>query len=398
MARIGIYGGSFNPPHIGHTTAAAALVSALALDRLLVVPAAQPPHKTLAEGSPSAEERAELVRLAFAAVPKAELCTLELAREGPSYTVDTLLELKAQLPDDELFLIMGTDMLLSFASWYQPGKICELAALAVMRRSEDEAVWTKVRQTAQELQFRTNARVEFVKNDCIEVSSTTVRRLLALNAPAFLDPAVEARIKQQGLYQYGADRRGLPFERLREVSLALHDEKRRPHVVGCSDTAVELAAHWGEDTELARRAGILHDVTKALKGAEQVLLCDRFGVQLSELERQNPKLLHARTGAAVAEQIFGEPPEVVSAIRWHTTGRADMTTLEKIIYLADYMEPNRSFDGVQTLRRLVREDLNAAMVEGLAMSIELLRRRRSVIDQSTLDAWRYYATERSLQP
>ena len=397
MARIGIYGGSFNPPHLGHTTAASALVKALCLDRLLVVPAAQPPHKKLPQGSPTAKDRAELVRLAFANVPKAELCTIELEREGLSYTVDTLRLLRQQYPDDELLLIMGTDMLLSFSDWYRPYEICALAALAVMRRSEDDALWEKVLKKALEYESSMNARVVFVKNECVDISSTSVRRLLALGIPAFLEHKEEERIVSGGFYSVGESLQDLPFDRLREISLSLHNEKRRPHVLGCSETAGALALHWGVSETSARRAGILHDITKAFEGSVQLLLCERLGAPPSEIEQKNPKLLHAKTGAAVARQVFGESEEVESAIRWHTTGRADMTTLEKIIYLADYMEPNRSFDGVETLRALVWEDLDAAMVAGLHMTIELLRRKGAVIDQNTVETWRYYALERSKQ-
>lgn len=397
MARIGVYGGSFNPPHEGHTTAAAALVRELALDRLLVVPAAQPPHKTLPPGSPSAQTRVELVRLAFADVPRAELCTIELQREGPSYTVDTLTQLRQQFPNDELFFIMGTDMLLSFSSWYRPEEICSLAVLAVMRRSENDVLWAKVQKEAQSLQQSMDARFVFVKNECVEISSTSVRRLLALGIPAFLAPTAEARIRADGLYLSGTSLKNLPFEQLRDVSLSLHNEKRKPHVLGCSETAGQLALHWGENEALALRAGILHDVTKAFESSVQLVLCERLCEATSAIERRNPKLLHAKTGAAVAREVFGEPEPIVQAIRWHTTGRAGMTVLEKIIYLADYMEPNRSFDGVQTLRELVWKNLNAAMYEGLSMSIELLRRKQSTFDQNTLEAWRYYATERSKQ-
>jgi nicotinate-nucleotide adenylyltransferase len=183
MARVGIYGGSFNPPHVGHSLAAREMTDRLGLDRLLIVPAAVPPHKALPDGSPGAADRLELCRLAFAGIPKAEVCDLELRREGPSYTIDTLRSLRQSLPDDELFLMMGTDMLLSFDLWREPEEIARLATLAVVHREESEAVWDEVRRKAASLSRTLPARIVLVENRCVQVSSTTVRRLLALGAP-----------------------------------------------------------------------------------------------------------------------------------------------------------------------------------------------------------------------
>ena len=390
MARIGIYGGSFNPPHVGHSLAAEEMVKHLELDRLLIMPAATPPHKVLPAGSPTAEERLLLCRRTFASLPQAEVSDLELRREGPSYTVDTLRILKEACPGDELYLIMGTDMLLSFDTWREPETIASMATLAVMDREESQSVRQQVREKAELFSRTLHARIVLVPNRCVEISSTAVRRLLAMGAPGWLAPEAERLILQNGWYLSGADLRNLPYDRLREVSLSLHDEKRRPHVIGCSETARALAERWGADPIAAERAGILHDITKALSETEQLHLCQKYAIVLTELQREVPKLLHAKTAAAVAEAVFGESEAVCEAIRWHTTGKADMNTLEKIIYIADYMEPNRCFPGVEALRDRVWEDLDAAIFLGLDQSVRLLRRQGRIIDPDSLSAWAYY--------
>ena len=397
MSRVGIYGGSFNPPHTGHILAARELVERLELDELLIVPAANPPHKTLPAGSPSPEERFALCQAAFSGVPRARVCDLELKRQGMSYTVDTLTQLRRERPEDELILVMGSDMLLSFRSWYQPERILALAALAVVRRDESPSTWEKVAAECQALRRERGARILIVENRCVTVSSTTVRRLLAMKAPYCLDPRTEGMILEKGWYLTGADLKNLPFEELKRVSLSLHDEKRRPHVEGVSDTALALAEHWGADPEDARRAGILHDVTKALGPKEQLHICEKYAMMIPELYRQNPKLLHAKTGAVIAREVFGENQAVVQAINWHTTGRLGMSLLDEIIYIADYMEPNRCFPGVEILRKLVWTDMNAAMFQGLDQSVTLLQKQGRVIDPESLEAWRYYqnVTERS---
>ena len=131
MMRIGIYGGSFNPPHTGHILAVSELIRNLKLDLLLIVPAADPPHKSLPDGSPTPEERLSLCSTAFAEIPGVEICDIEVRRNGKSYTVDTLTELRTLYPHDELILVMGTDMFLSFGTWREPEQIAALASMAV---------------------------------------------------------------------------------------------------------------------------------------------------------------------------------------------------------------------------------------------------------------------------
>lgn len=183
-----------------------------------------------------------------------------------------------------------------------------------------------------------------------------------------------------------ADCRNMTDDELQITALSLLKESRVNHVLGCARTAVQLAELWGVSQRDAYRAGILHDVTKALPGALQLELCDRYGVELDSFSRENPKTIHAITGAAVAQKVFGEDEAVVLAIESHTTGKKNMNTLEKIIYIADYMEPNRNFEGVEELRRLAYSDLDAALKMGLEMSIALLREQGRAICPRSLEA------------
>jgi nicotinate-nucleotide adenylyltransferase len=130
-------------------------------------------------------------------------------------------------------------------------------------------------------------------------------------------------------------------------------------------------------------------VTKAIDGEDQLLLVDKYDIMISDFERSNPKLLHAKTGAAVAEHVFGESPEVVKAIYWHTTGKADMSLMEKIIYLADYMEPTRSFPGVERLRQVTFENLDQGLLMGLELCIEELVRENKTVCSDSADARDY---------
>ncbi len=385
MARIGIYGGSFDPPHLGHILAAKEFRRVLELDKLLLIPAAVPPHKSLAEGSPDGKTRAELLQLAAKDLPFAQVDDIELRREGISYTVDTVRALREEYPEDELFLCMGTDMFESFSSWRQPEEIAAMTTVAMAHRVDADR--NRLAELTESFERNFGKAPILIENEHIEISSTHVRRLLILGgAEQYVSPQVLKKIEEKGLYGVGMCRKDLSFEELKAQSLRLHKKKRIAHVIGCSETAKRLALIHGADPVDAERAGILHDVTKALTGEDQLRLCEKYGMMISEFERKHTKLLHAVTGAAVAREVFGENDAVCQAIRWHTSGRADMTTLEKIIYIADYMEPNRDFPGVDRLRQLAESDLDAALLLGLEMTAAHLREQGAEMGRHSIEA------------
>ncbi|MBQ2382515.1 MAG: nicotinate (nicotinamide) nucleotide adenylyltransferase [Oscillospiraceae bacterium] len=385
MARIGIYGGTFDPPHMGHVCAAREAVRALGLDLLLVIPDRIPPHKERPADAPSPEQRLEMTKLAFAGDGKIRVTDLELRREGKSYTYETVEQLRAQYPDDELILLMGTDMFLSFHQWKYPERILAHVSLAVFYRGdkgEKDAV--AARKAEMEAQGH---EVLLVQNPVVEISSTSLRRMLVFRcAGPFLPEGVGDYIHQNGLYGTGRDYRGLPMEELEPVVLSLLKKSRVAHVLGCRDTCVALAERWGADRTDAGRAGMLHDVTKALDGPLQLTLCQEYGTILDDFGKKYPKTLHALTGALVAERIFGEGEPVVTAIRHHTTGRGHMGLLEKIVYVADYMEPNRDFPGVDRLRELAFSDIDAALKLGLEFTLEHLKRLGDEVSPESREA------------
>ena len=272
--KIAVYGGSFNPPHLGHAAAARTVAEALRPDKFLIIPDHLPPHKEMVEDSPTPEQRMELCALAFAAIPGAEISDMEIRREGKCYNAHTVGWLRELVPVEVLWVYYS---------------------------AQPELSW------------------------------------------------------------------------LREKAYAWLKPKRIAHVAGCESEAVKLAMRWGEDPETAAEAGILHDITKKLNFEEQLILCGKYGIINDNLELGSPKLLHAKTGAALARDLFGVSDRVYNAIRWHTTGKPDMTLLEKIIYLADYIEPTRDFPGVEKLRELCYEDIDAAMALGRSMSLAHIR-------------------------
>ncbi len=385
MEKIGIYGGTFNPPHVGHVHVARHAMEALCLDKLLMIPSHTPPHKTLAADTPLPEERLQLLQMTFGEEEKVEISTLELERGGISYTFDTVAALQTRYPKAQLYLLVGTDMLLSFDRWYRYRELLQKVTLAVFYRGEKEEE-SRILQKKTELEAQ-GASIVLMENPVVPISSTQLRRMMVFGcAGEYLPESIQSYITEKGLYSTCRNFKKLSMEELEQVVVSLLKPNRVAHVLGCRDTARELARRWGADEQDAARAGLLHDITKALSAPLQLQVCRTYGVSLSRFASQNPKTLHALTGSLVAQRIFGENPRVVAAICSHTTGKPDMNTLEKIIYVADYMEPNRDFPGVEQLRSLAYTDLDGALQLGLEMTISMLKQQGREISPESREA------------
>ena len=388
--RIGMFGGTFNPPHNGHVTMVRAAVAQLGLDKLLIVPDCVPPHKPLPSGV-TARQRYDMAALMAAPVGRmAEASDIELRRTGKSYTSETLKILRQQYPDAELWLLMGSDMFLSLHMWHEPEVICELAHIGAFCRVEED-IRTAMERQKDLLERQYQAHVALLNNpELIELSSTDVRAALAAGQGRDLVPdAVWGYVQREHLYGTTADLKHLTVDELRPIAMSYLKPKRMPHVLGTEEEAARLARRFGADETKARVAGLLHDCTKKLDMTEQLALCEKYGIQLDPLERKALKLLHAKTGAAIARHVYGVDDEVYQAILYHTTGRANMTLLEKILYLADYIEPSREFANdpdVVRLRETVYDDLDRGLLLGLTMTVQEMEDMGNPVHHDTLDA------------
>ena len=396
--RIGIYGGTFDPPHNGHIAAAKAAMERLSLDKLLLIPTFIPPHKALPAGAASPRQRYDMAVLATAALgKKAEVLDMELERGGPSYTWETLRLLRSRYPEDELWLLMGSDMFLTLQDWREPRQVMALARIGAFSRMESGEADAFARQKAF-LEREYGADVTVIPNpQAVELSSTEVRQALAQGGgEALLPPAVYGYVLREKLYGTHKTLTGLTPDELRPIALSYLKPKRMPHVLGTEQEAVRLVRRYGGDETQARIAALLHDCTKKLDMAEQLALCAAYDIPLDELEQRALKLLHSKTGAAVARRVFGVEDAVYAAIWYHTTGKPDMTRLEKIIYLADYIEPSRDFPGVEELRKAVYEDLDHGLLLGLTMTIQEMEEMGNPVHHLTRDA-RDYLLKRGIR-
>ena len=387
--KIGVYGGTFNPPHLGHVTAAQAVMDLLGLDLLYLVPAGLPPHKELPPGTPTGRQRLDMTRFAFRSIDdRTETLDLELCRPGKSYTAETLDAIRAQQPDADLWLLMGADMFLTLQYWRHAEQILSTAGIAAFGRTEADTEELFSVQREWLMKTYPQARIfTLTVPGVIDISSTRLRELLAKGQGAqFLPPAVYGYILREHLYHTNADLKHLTLSQLRAAALSYLKRERVPHVLGTEQEAIRLALRYGGDVEKARRAALLHDCTKRLDREAQLQLCQRYGIEPDETEKQAWKLLHAKTGAAIAREIYALDEESVNAIRYHTTGRAHMTLLEKIIYLADYIEPSRDFPGVNALRAAVYEDLDKGLKMALEMTLREMSERGDPVHRATREA------------
>jgi len=175
-----------------------------------------------------------------------------------------------------------------------------------------------------------------------------------------------------------------------EIIKNVLDEKRYVHTKGVVNTAIQLSDKYGSSKEKALIAAYLHDYAKPLKYDESLKLIEEFGIILDDETLENPELLHAPLGMAFAKYKFGiNDEEILDAIRYHTTGKENMALLTKIIYLADLIEPNRNFDGVDRIRKVAFKDLDQALIISMNNTIVYLIQKNSIIHSDTYKARNY---------
>ena len=382
--RIAIFGGSFNPPHLGHRAVVQNVMEQIKPDCFMIIPDNIPPHKELESGSPDSRARLQLCRLNFSDIEGIQISKIEINREGRSYTADTIENLRMSLPEDELLFVMGTDMLLSFEEWYHFEYLLQQLTLVVLARNDGDAA--EITNHAEYLINKYDAKIEFVDCPALPMSSTQIRaKLKVREGNDLLHDDVYAQIIRDRLYDAQVN-----LDWLEERIRPLHKKKRMNHVIGVKEEAIRLAKRWNIDPDTAAEAGLLHDVTKKMTDSDQLILLDKYGIIISNVERENTKLLHAITGAEYAREQFGVSDEIYGAIRWHTTGKPDMSMLEKIIYLADCIEPNREYPNVDILRERCYENINDAMELALKMSLDVISERGDPIHPKTREAYEWY--------
>jgi len=362
MSKV-IFGGTFDPVHIGHVGVVQKLRQAY--DEVVVMPCALSPFKTATRATDG--DRLAMCRLAFSGMDGVSVSDYEIARGGVSYTADTL----RAFPD--CAFSVGGDSFLSLGSWREADYLAtrEVALVARGDGALDEAI---------RIWRARGGRVRLLGKEP-EVSSTVVRLKIGLGLPCEeLSEAVADYVRAHRLYAaYGEyftlyERFGLKPSRIE-------------HTKGVALTALLLAMRYGVDEEKAVDAALLHDLAKYVSPAQ----CKELGVALPEFVfSMPPPVQHAFVGAELAEQLLGRSAEIGNAIRYHTTARPAMTDLEKIVCLADYIEPNRDFCGLEDVRAAAERGLDEAVCKMLEKTLAYLSGAREEIAPLSVEAYEYY--------
>ncbi len=379
--KIGVFGGTFNPPHLGHKRLSELAIEKAGLDKVLIIPTATPPHKTAFDLA-SGKDRIKMCQLTFDE-DDFEVSDIEIKREGKSYTVDTVSELKSLYPDDELYLVIGSDMLLSFDRWYRYRDILALVKLCVISRENEVSVFDLKSYAEEKLGlFEENGDFIIIDAEPFLCSSTSLREKIKKgeSIAELCHGGTALYISDKGLYNEDyADYIGLLKEKLKE--------KRFIHSLNVADCAYALAEKYGADRKKAYLAGLLHDVMKNANDDEQLQIIEKGGIMLSCAEKHNKKTWHAVSGEAyLRTQLYITDEEILSAVRYHTTGKGGMSLLDKVIFVADFISVDRDYDDVDVMRNFSwNVGLDEACLYGLKYTIKELCEGGYVIHKDSID-------------
>ena len=378
MRRIGVMGGTFNPIHLSHIMIAARAYDMLGLDKVWFMPSKQPGYKKI-EYIPSEEDRCALINEAIKPYPFFELSDFELKREGITYSADTFRLLKEQNPDDKYYFIIGGDSLDYFVEWHNPDIILRNCTLVVApRATENKAisdskafVECEYAATARKIRERFTVKepdgslfvpeIIFLSSPLVSIASSDIRDYLkcGIDVNGLIPKAAISYIKEKGLYEY---------EWFASVKAELKEKikpKRYQHILNVAEMSFKLAKLHGYDPVKAYTAGLLHDCAKYLSEEEMLNEVDRLGIEADEVERRQARnLLHSKVGAKWAKDKYGiEDEDIINAISYHTTGRPEMSVLEKIVYMSDVIEPGRDMEytpSLEVIRSVATYDLDLA--------------------------------------
>lgn len=380
MKKVGIMGGSFNPIHMGHLILAESAFEQAGLDKILFMPLKNPPHKDKSTMI-SDNHRVNMVSLAIEGNPHFDLSKLEIERKGTTYTVDTLRILTNENPDTNYYFIVGADSFLMMEKWKNPKELFELATILVADR--DKQGRDKLAKHYKFLKEEYGTKAIFIDIPNIDLSSASIRERINKNKSIryMVPDKVWEYINKDLIDQI--------------IKIRLEDrlgQSRYRHSLGVSEVARDLAIIYNYDEEKAALAGILHDCAKYLSDDELLDEARKNKLLISEEEKEVPSLLHGKVGAIYAGKVYGiEDEDVFNAIFYHTTGRPDMSLLEKIIFTADYIEPSRKeIPGINKIRITAYNELDKAVYMILKNTLEHLKDTGLVIEKSTEDAFRYY--------
>jgi len=356
MGKILLFGGTFDPPHIGHRHLVDSALQQESFDRVFLIPAYIPPHKDH-HPSLSFEVRKWLLQDRFGDIKGLEVLDIEQQRGGKSYTIDTVTALQKQYPNDILYLLIGSDMFLSFERWYCAEQLLEQLVLVVGSRFKGDRARLDAHKKHLEKQYACKG-ILLCTMEAVECASSDLR----------------------------AAGDGLAERALLHISTEF-DLKRARHIMSVADYARTLAPRFGINSEKAYLAGLLHDCTKCYPTEWQIEYAKKNGIALSDADIVSPQILHQLTAPHFASHTLGaEDAEILSAIGCHTTGKAGMSDLDLLILFADSCEPLREYPNVENLRKAGEADLKKGALMLLEHTVHYLKSKKQFLHPQTVCA------------
>jgi len=365
---LAILGGTFDPIHNGHLAIGEAVLHQFKPERVLFVPAGNPPHKPNKPITP-AEHRYQMILRSVGNIPGLDTNRLELDRAGTSYTIDTIKSFKKICPPNcIIYFVLGQDALQAILTWKDATDLLKLCQFITIPRPgyNPELLQAQV----SELERSYGATIHVLTAPLLEVSSTFIRKSITNGKPvsALMPHEAENYARKHGLYHsIIPDLSERHFEWAKSCIKNRLTPKRYKHSMGVVLEAEKLAFHYGADINKARWAGLLHDCTKEYGADKKRILCEQWDIDIDEIVESHIDLAHGLLGAESAKRHFYiTDKEILQAIRFHILGHKDITLLDKIIVLADFIEPYREdYHPLKEMRNLAYVDINKALVLGL---------------------------------
>lgn len=383
--KIAIMGGTFNPIHYAHLISAEFVRQKFNIDKVIFIPTGKPPHKL--EEIAHSEHRYIMTQLATTENENFLVSSMEIDRQGMTYTIDTLREIKKICDENTIiYFITGMDTINQIINWKDTEELFNYTRFIVNKRPGYE-----IDEEIKNIKLEFKEKIYFCKTPSLEISSTDIRKRIDNDETVdyLLPKSVKDYILKHNLYK--KDYFFKYSEYIKKIKKVL-PEKRFNHSLEVAKEAKKLAYNYGIDEEKAFLAGILHDCAKCFNLDMIKKTCEENNYILDNVTEKQPDLAHSFLGYFVAKNEYGiEDKEILNAIKYHTTGKANMTLFEKIIYIADYIEPTRQyFDGLETARYLAYEDIDKAMFYILKNTIEFNEKKGRLIHNLSKEAYEYY--------
>jgi nicotinate-nucleotide adenylyltransferase len=377
--RFAILGGSFNPPHLGHLFLAEAVLSELAYDRIILIPAYESPFKPGAGGA-APRDRLDMLAASIPGDVRLTIDDTEIRREGVSYTIDTVKDIiERYRPVDKPGLILGDDLAGDFSGWKDAGTIAGLTDIIIARRFSGAAV--SFPYPHKELH-----------NEIITISSGAVRDRIrrGLGWRYLVPGGARIIIEDRRLYGFDPGEPSAPETGNWSVLVAVEDAVRRMvsssrflHSRNCALLSWDLCRRFGLDPRAGYLAGLAHDMGKAFSNGELLALAEKDGEGFSKTERERPSLLHGRAAAVLLQDRFGiHTKAILEAVRYHTTGCEGMGPLAKVVYIADKIEVSRR-DVDPRFRAPAAADLDQLFTLVLDDTVAFLHSRKTELSEGT---------------